>query len=56
MYELPEINTLSEVFVAQHESFVAMRNAGFTKHEIWHILLSQVDCEKAECHRKPPPA
>lgn len=50
MYEMPEIETLSEAAASLNEWFQSLRAAGFTQHQCWHIMFSQVDCKRKACN------
>lgn len=48
----PDPNNLGEAAVLHHEMYVSFWEAGFSKHEIWHLMLNIVDCDQPECHTK----
>lgn len=51
MFEPTDVNSMEEVALLQHEYYRNLREAGFTKHEAWHIMQSQVDCTQKACHK-----
>lgn len=44
MWTPPDCGNLSEMVALQHEYYLELRNAGFTRHEALHIMMNQSTC------------